>query len=226
MAGARVHMEVWRGDGRRVPLLAPRILLGFRTEARRTGYESDTCDVADVTAKPRGRLGTGMVTVAELNAEGTQAPLVLVVEDYPDAREMYCEYLRFSGFRVAEARNGEEALEKAFTLLPDVVLMDLALPLMDGWEATRRLKSDRRTADILVVALTGHALAGHAEGARRAGCDAFVTKPCLPDDLVDEIRRLLDVRQAQPSEAPAPRSASSTLPASSSLAAKPALNVT
>jgi two-component system cell cycle response regulator DivK len=140
-----------------------------------------------------------MVTVTEVNAEGAQAPLVLVVEDYPDAREMYCEYLRFSGFRVAEARNGEEALEKAFTLLPDVVLMDLALPLMDGWEATRRLKSDRRTADILVVALTGHALAGHAEGARRAGCDAFVTKPCLPDDLVDEIRRLLNERQAQPS---------------------------
>ena len=122
------------------------------------------------------------------------SPFVLVVEDYPDAREMYSEYLRFSGFRVAEARNGEEALEKAFTLRPDVVLMDLALPLMDGWEATRRLKSDPRTAQILVVALTGHALAGHQEGARRAGCDSFVTKPCLPDELVDEIRRLLAIR--------------------------------
>ncbi len=150
-----------------------------------------------------------MVTVTDLSTEGAQAPLVLVVEDYPDAREMYCEYLRFSGFRVAEARNGEEALEKAFTLLPDVVLMDLALPLMDGWEATRRLKSVRRTADILAVAQTGHALAGHAEGARRAGCDAFVTKPCLPDDLVDEIRRLLDLRQAQPSSA-SPSSTSAT----------------
>jgi two-component system, cell cycle response regulator DivK len=180
------------------------MLSGFRTETGATAYESDTCDVADVTAGADRKKGTGMVTVTDLNAaEGAKAPLVLVVEDYPDAREMYCEYLRFSGFRVAEARNGEEALEKAFTLLPDVVLMDLALPLMDGWEATRRLKSDRRTADILVVALTGHALAGHAEGARRAGCDAFVTKPCLPDDLVDEIRRLLDDRQAQPSGTPA-----------------------
>ena len=140
-----------------------------------------------------------MVTVTDLNTEGAQAPLVLVVEDYPDAREMYCEYLRFSGFRVAEARNGEEALEKAFTLLPDVVLMDLALPLMDGWEATRRLKSDPRTAQILVVALTGHALAGHQEGAKRAGCDSFVTKPCLPDELVDEIRRLLAIRDASAS---------------------------
>jgi CheY-like chemotaxis protein len=137
---------------------------------------------------------------SEGKQDALSAPLVLVVEDYPDAREMYSEYLRFSGFRVAEARNGEEALEKAFTLLPDVVLMDLALPLMDGWEATRRLKSDPRTAQILVVALTGHALAGHQEGARRAGCDAFVTKPCLPDELVDEIRRLL-AQRPDPSDA-------------------------
>lgn len=150
------------------------------------------------TARPRilraGRLGIQMSREEQAAAEG--APLVLVVEDYPDAREMYAEYLRFSGFRVDEARNGEEALEKAFMLLPDVVLMDLALPLMDGWEATRRLKSDPRTANIVVVALTGHALAGHADGARRAGCDAFVTKPCLPDELVLQIRRLLAARAA------------------------------
>jgi CheY-like chemotaxis protein len=62
---------------------------------------------------------------------------------------------------------------------------------MDGWEATRRLKADRRTSTIPVVALTGHALAGISEGARQAGCDAFVTKPCLPEDLVKEIRRVL-----------------------------------
>lgn len=121
----------------------------------------------------------------------TAAPLVLVVEDYPDAREMYVEYLKFSGFRVAEARNGVEALDRAFELHPDVILMDLALPRMDGWEATRRLKTDARTQAIPVVALTGHALAGHAEGARQAGCDVFVTKPCLPGMLVDEIRRLM-----------------------------------
>jgi len=118
-------------------------------------------------------------------------PLVLVVEDYQDAREMYVEFLKFSGFRVAEARNGVEALERAFELRPDVILMDLALPRMDGWEATRRLKDDERTHDIPVVALTGHALAGHAEDARRAGCESFVPKPCLPDALVAEIRRVL-----------------------------------
>ena len=120
--------------------------------------------------------------------------LVLVVEDYQDAREMYAAYLQFSGFDVAEAGNGIEAIEKATELLPDIILMDLALPRMDGWEATRRLKADARTRHIPVVALTGHALAGHADGAREAGCDAFVTKPCLPDALVAEIRRLLDQR--------------------------------
>ena len=118
-------------------------------------------------------------------------PLVLVVEDYQDAREMYAAYLEFSGYRVAEATNGVEALEQAHALKPDIILMDLALPKMDGWEATRQLKADVRTRNIPIVALTGHALAGHAEGAKAAGCDAFVTKPCLPDALVAEIRRML-----------------------------------
>ena len=120
-----------------------------------------------------------------------EAPLILVVDDYQDAREMYAEYLQFSGFRVAEARNGNEALDQAFALKPDLILMDLSLPGMDGWEATRVLKADERTKHIPVVALTGHALAGASEGAKRAGCDSFVTKPCLPDDLVVEVRRML-----------------------------------
>lgn len=121
----------------------------------------------------------------------TDGPLILVVDDYDDAREMYAEYLVFCGFRVAEARNGNEALEQAFTLKPDLILMDLSLPGMDGWEATRQLKADERTRNIPVVALTGHALAGASEGAKKAGCDSFVTKPCLPDDLVVEVRRML-----------------------------------
>jgi two-component system cell cycle response regulator DivK len=119
-------------------------------------------------------------------------PRVLLVDDYPDAREMYSEYLQFSGFDVVEATNGIEALQSALDQSPDIILMDLSLPVMDGWEATRRLKADQRTASIPVVALTGHALAGISDGAKRAGCDAFVTKPCLPEDLVKEIRRILD----------------------------------
>ena len=127
-------------------------------------------------------------------SESNNNPLVLVVEDYQDAREMYAAYLQFSGYRVAEATNGIEAIEQANALMPDIILMDLALPKMDGWEATRRLKLQESTRHIPIVALTGHALAGHAEGARQAGCDAFVTKPCLPDALVAEIKRMLASR--------------------------------
>ena len=131
---------------------------------------------------------------------------VLVVDDYADAREMYSEYLQFSGFEVVEATNGREALQRAVEDQPDIILMDLSLPVMDGWEATRRLKADGRTAGIPVVALTGHALAGISEGAMKAGCDAFVTKPCLPEDLVKEIRKVLDSPSAAERKK-APRSA-------------------
>jgi two-component system, cell cycle response regulator DivK len=124
--------------------------------------------------------------------EKTDRPRVLLVDDYPDAREMYTEYLEFSGYEVIGAGNGLEALQRAVDAAPDIILMDLSLPVMDGWEATRRLKADQRTASIPVVALTGHALAGISEGAKKAGCDAFVTKPCLPEDLVREIKRILD----------------------------------
>jgi two-component system cell cycle response regulator DivK len=131
-----------------------------------------------------------------------ERPRVLLVDDYPDAREMYAEYLDFSGFEVIEAANGMEALQRAADMAPDIILMDLSLPVMDGWEATRRLKADTRTAHIPVVALTGHALAGISEGAKKAGCDAFVTKPCLPEDLVKEIRKVLNERSASTTTKP------------------------
>jgi CheY-like chemotaxis protein len=121
----------------------------------------------------------------------TQEPLVLVVDDFQDNREMYAEYLAFSGFRVIQAANGKEALDQAFANRPDIIIMDLSLPVMDGWEATRRLKADQRTNGIPVVALTGHAMQGHSKGAIEAGCDSFVAKPCLPDQLVAEIRKML-----------------------------------
>jgi two-component system cell cycle response regulator DivK len=127
-------------------------------------------------------------------AEGDK-PLVLVVDDYQDAREMYAEYLEFSGFRVAQATNGAEALEQAFALLPDIILMDLSLPVIDGWEATRRLKGDERTRAIPVVALTGHSLSDQPGGIQGVGCDSFVIKPCLPDALVEEVKRVLATRK-------------------------------
>lgn len=126
----------------------------------------------------------------------SKKPLVLVVDDFADNREMYSEYLSFSGYDVIEARNGKEALEAAQARLPDIIIMDLSLPVMDGWEATRRLKADERTSGIPVVALTGHALAGHSKVAREAGCDSFLAKPCLPDQLVAEIRRMLETGKA------------------------------
>ena len=124
-------------------------------------------------------------------AERSRLPLILVVDDYQDAREMYATCLNACGFGVIEAETGDEAVAKAIELLPDAIVMDLSLPGMDGWEATRRLKADDRTRQIPIVALTGHALAGASEGAKKAGCDSFVTKPCLPDDLVVEVRRML-----------------------------------
>lgn len=116
---------------------------------------------------------------------------VLVVDDYTDSREMYVDFLVYSGFRVSEAKDGHEALSRAREARPDVILMDLSMPGIDGWEVTRRLKDDPVTRGIPIIALTGHALATDAQRAYQAGCDAFVTKPCLPDDLVVEIRRIL-----------------------------------
>ncbi|HXW04523.1 MAG TPA: response regulator [Vicinamibacterales bacterium] len=117
----------------------------------------------------------------------TTRPLILLVEDYDDAREMYKDYLEFSGFRVETARDGREALEKARALMPDLILMDLSLPSMDGWEATSRLKADPETTHLTIVALSAHALAAEGDRARKAGCDGFIAKPCLPDELVEEI---------------------------------------
>src|SRR5262245_15467294 len=126
-----------------------------------------------------------------LAPETVEAPLVLIVDDYEDARDMCSELLRYYGFRTETAASGIEALEKAQRLLPAVILMDLSLPGMDGWEATRRLKADERTRAIPVVAVTGHALGGHSENAREAGCDFFLTKPVLPDALIAEVKRIV-----------------------------------
>ena len=126
---------------------------------------------------------------------GTQAPLILLVEDFADAREMYREYLEYSGFRVATACDGREAIEQARALEPDLILMDLSLPGIDGWEATRILKADAATAHLTIVALSAHALATEGQRARDAGCDGFIAKPCLPPELVAEIAKYLAVRR-------------------------------
>jgi len=119
-------------------------------------------------------------------------PLVLLVEDQSDLRHLYAQQLALSGYDVIEAENGAEAIDRTTSHAPDVVLMDLSLPVVDGWEATRRLKGDERTAHIPVVALTAHDGSGELQRATRAGCDWFVPKPCPPDALIAEVRRVLE----------------------------------
>jgi CheY-like chemotaxis protein len=122
---------------------------------------------------------------------GRDRPLILIVEDQMELRQLYAQQLVISGFDVIEAQDGAEAISHTTAREPDVVLMDLSLPVVDGWEATRRLKSDQRTAHIPVVALTAHDGAGELQRATRAGCDWFVPKPCPPDALIAEVRRVL-----------------------------------
>jgi two-component system cell cycle response regulator DivK len=120
--------------------------------------------------------------------------LILVVDDVADNRDIYTQFLVHEGFQVALASDGQEALDKAANLAPDLIVMDLSLPVMDGWEATRRLKQNGTTKGIPVLALTAHAQEGVAATATEAGCDFFITKPCPPDELVKHIVRALKER--------------------------------
>lgn len=118
--------------------------------------------------------------------------LILIVEDNDDLRELYSIYFTSQGFRVQTASDGQIALVHAVECRPDLIVTDLSMPHLGGWEMTRRLKHDPRTAHIPVLACTGRTLGISAESALDAGCDAYVVKPCLPEDLLREARRLLD----------------------------------
>jgi CheY-like chemotaxis protein len=116
--------------------------------------------------------------------------VVLLVDDLEDQRELYGEYLEFAGYEVALARDGYEAIDRALRLRPDVVIMDLAMPGLDGFETTQRLKLLEATRTIPVIALTAHG-ALPREWALSAGCAAYVKKPCYPHDLAVEISSVL-----------------------------------
>ena len=116
---------------------------------------------------------------------------ILVVDDFDDAREMLAEYLRFCGYRVVEASTGAEALALARAVQPRVVLMDLTMPHIDGWEATRILKADPALRHIIVVAVTAHALTADEGRARSAGCDGYIAKPYDLKKLAALLRRIL-----------------------------------
>lgn len=116
---------------------------------------------------------------------------VLIVEDYRLAREMYRVSLEHAGYDVLEAADGVEALLRVRETVPDLILMDLSMPLMDGWEATRYLKSDSRTAGIPIVVLSASTRDYTTEEIALAGCVALVSKPCLPSELIHEVRQHL-----------------------------------
>jgi two-component system cell cycle response regulator DivK len=119
-------------------------------------------------------------------------PVILIVEDSPDSAEMYGEYLTLMGFSPLYATTALEGLEIARSSHPDAVVTDVRLSgLMDGLELTRRLRHEPATRDIRIIVLTGYAFGAERDAANLAGCDLFLTKPCLPDALVDEVRRLL-----------------------------------
>ncbi len=127
-----------------------------------------------------------------LDPSSESRPLVLLVDDDRECREMYACFLRDAGLEVAEAHNGHQALAKAAERAPVIVITDLALPGLDGYELTRRLRQQPAAARVPIIAITGYgAFKGDTARALAAGCDAVLTKPCLPDRLLEEIERLL-----------------------------------
>ena len=120
---------------------------------------------------------------------------VLYVEDNDDNIYMLKMRLELLDFEVLAAEDGEKGCEMAVTERPDIILMDLEMPVIDGWEATRRLKGNSQTRDIPIIALSAHALAGEREKALGAGCDEFDTKPIEFERLVATLRRVLAARK-------------------------------
>ena len=113
------------------------------------------------------------------------APLVLVVDDHDDNRQLYADYLESVGYAVETAENGQEAVILARRLKPVAVVMDLTMPVMDGWEATQTLKSAPATKDIWIIAVTAHADRQHVDRAYAAGADTFALQPLAPKTLVE-----------------------------------------
>jgi two-component system cell cycle response regulator DivK len=126
---------------------------------------------------------------------------VLLVEDVADTREMYADYLRHCGFVVTTATNGAEALDAARERIPDLILMDAAMPGLDGWTATKLLKNDPATRDVPILILTAHVFTEHRTKAQEVGADGFIGKPCMPDELAREVTAALHRwRSARPTD--------------------------
>ena len=119
---------------------------------------------------------------------------ILLVDDNAGLRDLLAPTLRFCGYTVLEAVDGVEGIRRAKEELPDVILMDISIPLVDGWQATRTLKADPTTRHIPIVALTAHAREADRERAREAGCDGYLSKPAVPRAVAAEVERMLRKR--------------------------------
>lgn len=118
-------------------------------------------------------------------------PTILIVEDNEMNRDMLSRRLKRRGYEILFAMNGAEGLDEARTQRPDLILMDMSLPVLDGWDATRQLKASQATQHIPVIALTAHAMSGDRQRALDAGCDDFETKPIELERLLEKIERYL-----------------------------------
>src|SRR5688572_2586099 len=125
----------------------------------------------------------------------SKSPLVLIVDDHADSCVMYAEALGFMGFQPITEATGEDGFERACDLHPEVVVADVMLPGISGLELTRRLRDDDRTKGAAIIVLTGRTFGSDEQQATAAGCDRFLLKPCLPDELAQEIRSVLSARR-------------------------------
>jgi two-component system cell cycle response regulator DivK len=128
--------------------------------------------------------------------EGDVMPKVLLVEDNEMNRDMLSRRLIRRGYEVVFAVDGQQGIDMAASESPDIILMDLSLPVIDGWEATRRVKSRESTKNIPIIGLTAHAMSDDRDRAITAGCDEYDTKPVELDRLIGKIERLLGDHQA------------------------------
>ena len=122
---------------------------------------------------------------------------ILVVEDNEDNLAVITDELDYAGYEVISASDGEEAIEKTLAEKPALILMDISIPIIDGWEATRRLKADPKTGGIPIIALTAHAMSGDEEKAKAAGCDGYIAKPCTPDEVAARVDRFFSYRDGE-----------------------------
>jgi CheY-like chemotaxis protein len=136
------------------------------------------------------------VSAVDAHVAMTTGKHILIVDDYPDALDIWVLYLGSIGYRVSTASDGAEALAQAEQLLPDLIVLDLELPRVSGFDVARQLRANPETRDIPLIAATGYSHLRQLDRAREAGFDRIVVKPCDPDLLVEEIERLLQAMPA------------------------------